>query len=93
MPEQIHSFQHFQGNSEPKMTFWFPFAKMHYNPAQINAHQKQLSSPYKWNLNNTLPIWRHFIYNLRNLVLLINLGLAKPSYQRMILNLVCCTHF
>lgn len=93
MPEQIHSFQHFQGNSEPKMTFWFPFTKMHYNPGQINPHQKQLSSPYKRNLNNTLPIWEHFIYNSRNLVLLINFSFMKSSYQRTILKLVCCKRF
>lgn len=59
------------------MTFWVPFAKMHYNCAQINAHQKQLGSPYKRNLSNTFPTWKYSVYNLSNMIWLINFKLNK----------------
>ena len=45
--------------------------------AQINAHQKQLSSPYKWNLNNTFPMWKYSVYNLSHMIWLINFKLNK----------------
>lgn len=67
----------FPGQQQTQDDLLVPFAKMHYNPAQINACQTRLSSPYKWNLNNTFPIWKLFIYNVGDPMLLINFKFNK----------------
>lgn len=53
--------------SKPKMNSHYPLPKCIETLLSSHSSQNQLSSSFKWNLKNTFPLWKGFVYKLSNL--------------------------